>query len=130
MKDTSRMSSTSSHERDQVRLFIFWQAAPDGHSTLTICYSIVCLLDKQDGSLDRDVNPMPYGLITVLASAGALETAYLTVVRGQLLPLRLHVIFDIVHSFDVAGSSVSNHVFLVAVEAVECPGIMSNLGQL
>ncbi|EIE25168.1 VKOR-domain-containing protein [Coccomyxa subellipsoidea C-169] len=40
-----------------------------------------------DGSLDRDVNPMPYGLITVLASAGALETAYLTVSKLLSAPV-------------------------------------------
>ncbi|CAL8461862.1 g1393 [Coccomyxa elongata] len=42
---------------------------------------------KHESSRDREVNSMPYGLITVLASAGALETAYLTLSKLLSAPI-------------------------------------------
>lgn len=91
VKETSRMTSSSSHRKEKVTSFILGngQVAGCNNNKYPLNNNILLtnlgILDKQDSSLDRDVNPMPYGLITVLASAGALETAYLTLVRENFL---------------------------------------------
>lgn len=83
MKETTKASSSSSQRSKHVCPRIDW------------LFLIACLrrrlfdaegfpFNMQESSGDREVNSMPYGLITVLASAGALETAYLTLVRTFL----------------------------------------------